>query len=32
MNEIFIKNDPYSHFEDEYLLNSFIPQILDEIY
>ena len=32
INKIFIENDPYSHLEDEYFLNIFIPQILDEIY
>ena len=31
INEIFIENDPYSHLNDDYFLNTFLPHILAEI-
>ena len=31
INEIFIKNDPYSHLNDDYFLNTFLPNILAAI-
>lgn len=30
-NEIFIESDPYSHLNDDYFLNTFLPHILAEI-
>ena len=30
-NEIFIESDPYSHLNDDYFLNTFLPHILTEI-
>ena len=31
IDKIFIENDPYSHLNDEYFLNSFLPHILAKI-
>ena len=31
INEIFIESDPYSHLNDDYFLNTFLPHILAEI-
>ena len=31
INEIFIEGDPYSHLNDDYFLNNFLPNILAEI-
>ena len=31
INEIFIENDAYSHLNDDYFLNTFLPHILAEI-
>ena len=31
INEIFIENDPYSHLNDDYFLNTFLTHILAEI-
>ena len=31
INKIFIESDPYSHLNDDYFLNNFLPHILAEI-
>ena len=30
-NEIFIESDPYSHLNDYYFLNNFLPHVLAKI-